>query len=273
MSIPLCLFCWAVNLDLAWTYYFTGILIASSVVPISLSILWARATSQGMITGVVGGCLFGVTVWLSYAAQFEGGLAPSVFVKNTGQEYPMLAGNIAAILMGASLAVIVSLLTRRPMSQAEIEAEWEKTRDIDNPLSPWVQVYKNDLDFAEGETFHDRPPLDLVIKKYRPAKITAFAASAFFTAFFIGVLPGSMLSVDMVGLYGFTVWTTLGQGWAYVAAIFIIVVPLVQEILAIKSKISAQVRHRESDNLSRNEMISPLISSKNMSTHGYGTDN
>ena len=82
-----------------------------------------------------------------------------------------------------------------------------------------------------------------------------------------------MLSVDVVGLYGFTVWTTLSQGWAYVAAIFIIVVPLLQEILAIKSKISAKVRDRESDNCSRNEMISPLISSKNMSTHGYGTDN
>merc|ERR1712223_1275636 len=30
LSIPLCLFCWAVNLNLAWTYYFTGILISSS---------------------------------------------------------------------------------------------------------------------------------------------------------------------------------------------------------------------------------------------------
>ena len=48
-SVPLCLFCWAVNLNLAWTYYFTGILIASSVVPIALSILWARATSTGSI--------------------------------------------------------------------------------------------------------------------------------------------------------------------------------------------------------------------------------
>ena len=47
LSIPLCLFCWAVNLNLAWTYYFTGILIASSVVPIALSILWARATATG----------------------------------------------------------------------------------------------------------------------------------------------------------------------------------------------------------------------------------
>ena len=47
LSIPLCLFCWAVNLDLAWTYYFTGILIASSVVPIALSIVCARATATG----------------------------------------------------------------------------------------------------------------------------------------------------------------------------------------------------------------------------------
>ncbi len=47
LSIPLCLFCWAVNLDLSWTYYFTGILISSSVVPIALSILWARTTAAG----------------------------------------------------------------------------------------------------------------------------------------------------------------------------------------------------------------------------------
>ena len=26
------------------------------------------------------------------------------------------------------------------MTAEDEEAEWEKTRDIDNPLSPWVQV-------------------------------------------------------------------------------------------------------------------------------------
>ena len=26
------------------------------------------------------------------------------------------------------------------MTKEDVEAEWEKTRDIDNPLSPWVQV-------------------------------------------------------------------------------------------------------------------------------------
>jgi hypothetical protein len=47
LIVPLCLFGWAVDLNLAWTYYFTGTLVSSSVVPIALSILWARATSKG----------------------------------------------------------------------------------------------------------------------------------------------------------------------------------------------------------------------------------
>ena len=53
----------------------------------------------------------------------------------------MLTGNIVAITSGAIFAIVVSLCTRSSMTPEEVEAEWEKTRDIDNPLSPWVQVY------------------------------------------------------------------------------------------------------------------------------------
>merc|ERR1719305_818801 len=232
-SIPLCLFCWAVNLNLTWTYYFTGILIASSVVPIALSILWARATSYGMIAGVVGGCMAGMAVWLGWSSTFEGGLSAATFVKNTGEQYPMMAGNITAICFGAMAAVIVSLCTRGHMTAEEVEAEWERTRDIDNPLSPWVQVYKGELNLEEGEHFHDRPPLDLVIRKFRPAKITAYIAGVFFTALFVCIWPGSMLSIDMLDFSGFNAWTIISRVWAFSAATFIIVVPLVQEVRAI----------------------------------------
>jgi len=232
-SIPLCLFCWAVNLNLTWTYYFTGILIASSVVPIALSILWARATSSGMIAGVVGGCLVGMGVWLGYASTFEGGLSAATFVKNTGEQYPMMAGNITAIVFGAMAAFIVSLCTRGRMSAEEIEAEWEKTRDIDNPLNPWVQVYKGELKLEEGTNYSDRPPLDIVIRKFRAAKLTAYVAGLLFTILFVCVWPGSMLSIDVMDWYGFAVWTTLSRGWAFIAATFIILVPLIQEVHAI----------------------------------------
>ncbi len=51
---------------------------------------------------------------------------------------PMLVGNVVSIVSGAIFSVTVTLLTRKSMTQREVEAEWEKTRSIDNPLTPWV---------------------------------------------------------------------------------------------------------------------------------------
>ena len=54
------------------------------MVPIATSILWARTTSYAVIAGVVGGAVAGMSVWLSYASTFPGGLSATTFVKNTG---------------------------------------------------------------------------------------------------------------------------------------------------------------------------------------------
>ena len=186
-----------------------------------------------MIAGIIGGCVTGIIIWLSYASTFPGGLAAEVFIKNTGEEYPMMAGNIGAILVGALFSIVISFTTRPHMTTEQVEAEWEKTRDIDNPLNPWVQVYKGELKLEEGAHFHDRPALDIVIRKFRAAKLTAYVAGLFFTVLFVCVWPGSMLSVDVMDGFGFAVWTTLSRGWAFVAAAFIIIIPLVQEIYAI----------------------------------------
>ncbi len=40
-----------------------------------------------------------------------------------------------------------------------------------------------------------------------------------------------MLSVDMLDLHGFQVWTVLSRAWALIAATFIIIVPFVQEVI------------------------------------------
>ena len=49
---------------------------------------------------------------------------------------------ITAAIVPKQITVIFSLSTRGRMTAEEVEAEWEKTRDIDNPLNPWVEVYK-----------------------------------------------------------------------------------------------------------------------------------
>ena len=118
------------------------------------------------------------------------------------------------------------------------EAEWDKTRDIDNPLSPWVAKYKGELNLDDGENFHDRPPLEIVIRKFRAAKITAYVAAVLFTILFVVIWPGCMLSVDILDLSGFNTWTTMSRVWAFAAAAFIIIVPMYQEVKAILKQIA-----------------------------------
>ena len=232
-SIPLCLFCWAVNLNLTWTYYFTGILISSSVFPIAVSIMWARATSYALISGVVGGAVAGMTTWLSYASTFPGGLSAASFVKNTGEELPMLFGNITAIGAGAVFTIIITFVTRWNMTEEIEEEEWEKTRDIDNPLSPWVGKYQGELNLDDVENFHDRPPLEIVIRKFRAAKITSYIAAVCFTVLFVVIWPGSMLSIDIFDLQQFNTWTVISRCWAFAASAFIVLVPMFQEVKAV----------------------------------------
>jgi hypothetical protein len=58
------------------------------------------------------------------------------------QDFPMLVGNLVSIFSGGFIVIIVSLLTRSPLTPLEVEEEWSKTHNIDNPLSPWIQIYK-----------------------------------------------------------------------------------------------------------------------------------
>lgn len=91
-------------------------------------------------------------------------------------------------------------------------------------------MIQGELNLEEGAHFHDRPPLEIVIRKFRVAKITAYIAGLFFTALFVCIWPGSMLSVDLLDLNKFNIWTIVSRGWALIASCFIIIVPMVQEV-------------------------------------------
>jgi len=141
------------------------------------------------------------------------------------------------------------------MGTQEIEEEeWEKTRDIDNPLCPWVGKYQGELNLSEVENFHDRPPLEIVIRKFRAAKITSYIAAVCFTVLFVVIWPGSMLSIDIFDLQQFNTWTVISRGWAFAASAFIVVVPMFQEVKAVLK----QLERNKEDKTSLNDEHLPL---------------
>ena len=112
-----------IGLDLGWIYLFTGVLVASSVVPVALSLIWPKTTAQGVSSGVLGGAFCSLTAWLIHASTYPGGL--SDFIANTGnavsfsliliissgQSLPMLTGNVVAIIAGGVICAVVSYAT------------------------------------------------------------------------------------------------------------------------------------------------------------------
>ncbi|KAF2671558.1 solute symporter family transporter [Microthyrium microscopicum] len=112
----------AIGIDLGWLFLVMGLLIGGAVFPAAFAITWKKQSKAGAIAGAVGGLIAGIAAWLIEAKVYYGELT----VSSTGQNYPTLAGNLAAVMTGLILTVVVSLI--KPDN-----FDWEITRNI-NPI-------------------------------------------------------------------------------------------------------------------------------------------
>ncbi|XP_022237451.1 urea-proton symporter DUR3-like [Limulus polyphemus] len=257
MIIPLSLLCYAANLNLSWAYLFMGILISSTVIPIALSVLWSRMNDKGMMVGAIAGCISGLASWLGTASTYPGGL--SDFLSNTGREVPMLVGNLVSIGMGGVLSVLVSLATNSSSAREEENHDWEKTRNIDNPLNPWTNVYQKEFKIPDTRLYQNRPSLETVVKAFRNARIIAYVAGGGLAVLLLIIWPVAVAAVKVLNSYGFFIWTTISRGWTFVAAGFIIIVPFVQEAVAILKRHQRNKKMEKENNINNKNLSGSVL--------------
>lgn len=113
-----------IGIDLGWLFLVMGLLIGGAVFPAAFAITWKGQTRAGAFSGAVTGLCAGLIAWLVTAHQYYGSLS----VSTTGMEYPTLAGNLAAIMIGLIVTVAVSLAKPEPF-------DWDTTRLINAPTS------------------------------------------------------------------------------------------------------------------------------------------
>ena len=131
----------AIGIDLGWLFLVMGLLIGGAVFPAAFTITWKGQTKEGAIAGAVTGLCAGLIAWLVTAHQYYGSLS----VTTTGMEYPTLAGNLAAIMVGLIVSVSVSLA--RPA-----EFDWDQTRLINAPTLSTATTPRADSLNGEKET-------------------------------------------------------------------------------------------------------------------------
>ena len=98
------------GLSLGFVYLAMGILIGSAVIPIALTITWSRTTRAGAVSGALIGVCLSLLTWTGVAASEANGV---VDIASLGGAFPMLYGNVVAILSSGLICVVVSLSQRK----------------------------------------------------------------------------------------------------------------------------------------------------------------
>uniref|UniRef100_A0A0L8I9N3 Uncharacterized protein n=2 Tax=Octopus bimaculoides TaxID=37653 RepID=A0A0L8I9N3_OCTBM len=241
--IPLGLMVFMSGINLNWIFYVGAILTIPYFPPVLLSILWVKATGKGLITGSMMGLLCGTIVTLGVASTYPGGLGN--FLINTVQDNVLLAGTITSFAVSLIFCVVTSLLTHQIVSKEAKEAEWQKLFNIDNPLNPWEQNYREEL---AGMEYNERPTSQQMNQAFRSAKLIAYIGGTSCIFIFAVVIPGIMASFSVMNETQFKIWVSFTQMWVLVMAVIVIFLPPFEEV----SRIMRQYKLNKSISMKEN---------------------
>ena len=114
------------GLSLGFVYLAMGILIGSAVIPIALTIIWNKTTRAGAVAGALIGVVLSLTTWTSVAASEADGV---IDIASLGGAFPMLYGNVVAILSSGLICVVVSLAQRKTYDWKELDKHMSLVTD------------------------------------------------------------------------------------------------------------------------------------------------
>ncbi|CAN0306514.1 unnamed protein product, partial [Scytosiphon promiscuus] len=196
-----------IGLSLGWVYLFMGVVIGSAVVPVSMVLTWKKATAKGAIAGAILGQICAVIGWLVTAQALEG----EITIFSTGQNYPMLTGNLIAICFSGLVCTVVSLADPD-------DYDWQSTRNI-------AMVEVDDNAWFTDADYNDA---DLTKAKNWIMKIGLSFTVIIVIAWPILSLPAGVFSE---GYFNF--WVALSILWGIVATLFVVFLPLYESKDAI----------------------------------------
>ncbi|MYL37535.1 sodium:solute symporter family protein [Halobacillus litoralis] len=90
-----------VGISLSFVYMAMGIFVSGAVIPVTLGLLWKKATNAGTFYGAASGLVLGVTAWLVSASTIYG----EISVQSLGELEPMFFGNITVFLVSGAISI------------------------------------------------------------------------------------------------------------------------------------------------------------------------
>ncbi len=205
----------AMGLSLGFVYLAMGVLIGSAVIPIALTITWKKTDKHAAVAGAIGGLVIALAAWIGTAISLPA-YGGQLSLSSLGDNFSMLYGNVAGILVGGAITAIGSLVRNR-------DFDWEKIKE----RITLVEV-------TGVHTQEDEKTLEKAFKfSLKGGGLMTLALIVFWP------LPlyfsGYVFDLSFYGL-----WVGIAVVWVSVASFFIIGLPIIQARHGIKQIITGK---------------------------------
>ncbi|KAF9043829.1 urea transporter [Hymenopellis radicata] len=211
-----------IGVSMGWLYTFMGVILGSGVAPIALCITWSKANKWGCIGGSLAGFAAGIVAWLVTTSTLNGGV---INVTTSGGDYPMLAGNLASIGVGAIVAVASSFIwpedfdfeLTRALNRTDVEPHAKEMQD--------EKIQKIDADVTPAEEEEDKDDLDPVALR-KAFRFASWASLALLLIMIIIIPLPLFFASTVYGEGGLTAWVVIGIIWTFLSAFTVVLYPL-----------------------------------------------
>lgn len=187
------------KLSLGWVYLFMGVVIGSAVFPIACSITWKKVSAKAAVISAVVSMPCAIITWLVTAATLNEGVVDK---KTTGQDYPMLAGNLVALFLSAILCTVLSYVWPQDFDWSELQ----KIPTIENDKGAHIDP-------------DEQAMLDSVLTY-------TYKTGGTLTFILLVAWPLLALPAKIFPLGYFTMWIVIAIIWGLLAMLICFIVPI-----------------------------------------------
>ncbi|PKY48655.1 Na+/solute symporter [Rhizophagus irregularis] len=211
-----------IGVDLGYMYLLMGIISSPAVIPVAYTLVWKKQTAVAAVAGALLGLICGIIAWLVAAQKLFG----EITLKSTGDNYPMLAGNLSSLIISGLVATIVSLI---------------KPANFDFDITRQKLEILTDDEVVENAVHED--PMEKDPVRLTKAFNFAIISSVALTIILIIIWPLPMYGTRYVfSRPFFTFWVAISMIWAIIATIACTIYPVVESRRSITAVIVGIIR-------------------------------
>ncbi|KAF3937120.1 hypothetical protein ABW19_dt0203094 [Dactylella cylindrospora] len=218
-----------IGISMGYLYLLNGIIISPAVIPAALTLLWGKQSMWAATLSPVLGLACSLTTWLVFTKSKYG----AITVANTGQNLPMLLGNVVALCSPAVFVPIITYITGPDnynwRSMRQIQLVGEGNPDKAAGLNDQPEVVNEHGEITYVDPYQDQ--LDHLEKVLGKSKKITLVMSLILLI----IWPMPFFGTGYIFSEGFfTGWVYISMAWLVLSTLCVSVYPIYESRKSIK---------------------------------------